>query len=258
VPSSSRLRPRFPAARRACLVALCALVAAAAAPAPDAPPPLPEVLPSLPAVKDGVFAVLLGLVESDSYGTLGSEHLGRDLARRGARSRLPYAELVELRRSPEQPGRLARVEARFRGPLNMSVPYTILGYHPGSIRADETCVFGERRLGDLQVPRAEGALLLQDVRAFELRQGRIRVDFDRWLDWLMGKALDDTTVSGIFVFRLRGRWIGQALGLNDSGQPRSGSFDFEQDKALIPPSEELKAVARHLRQVLKLLPAGQP
>jgi hypothetical protein len=236
------------------VVASLVLLAATAARAEAPPPALPEALPYQPLVKDGVFAVLLGLVESDSYGVLTSEHLGRDLARRGASSRLPYRKLREVRRAPEEPAGTARVDVLFEGPLRLSIPYTILGYHPGTLRADQTCVFREWRLDTLEVPSPGGPFPIQDVRAFAFREGGIRIDFDAWLDWLMGSALDDTQVSGIAIFRHRGRWIGLALGFNDKGEPRSGSFDFQLDKVLIPPSEELRAVARHLRRTLQALP----
>ena len=248
-----RVSPRLPPTCLAPLVVAALLLAPAAG--PDALLALPEVLPSEPLVKDGVFAVLVGLVASDSYGSLTSEHLGRDLTRRGARSRLPYRKLKELRRAPEDPGRTARVEAVFAGPLDMPVPYQILGYHPGSIRADEVCVLKEWRLGTLAIPRPDGPLPIEDVHAFTFRGGKIRIDFDAWLDWLMGSTLDDTNVTGIAIFRRRGHWIGMALGVNDRGAPRSGSFDFQQDRVLVPPEEELKAVARQLRQELAALPA---
>lgn len=253
VSSSLHVSPRPPPSFPASLVLVSSLLLAASV-HPEALPPLPEVLPAQPLVKDGVFAVLVGLVESDTYGSLTSEHLGRDLTRRGARSRLPYRKLRELRRAPGDPEGTAHVEAVFEGPLEISVPYTILGYHPGSLRADEVCAFTEWRLGTVEVPSPTGPVAIQDVRAFTFRSGKIRLDFDGWLDWVMGGALDDTNVTGIAIFRHRGRWIGVGLGWNDRGQPRSGSFDFEQDKVLIPPPEELRAVARYLRRRIQELP----
>jgi hypothetical protein len=245
------VRPRLPT-RRASLVLASSLLIAAGVQAP--PPQLPDTLPSDPQVKDGVFAVLLGLVETDSYGSLTSEHLGRDMVRRGVTSRLPYRKLRSLTRSSDEAQGTARVEVVFAGPLRMPIPYTILGYHPGSLKADETCVFREWRFGMVEVPVAAGSLAIQDVYAFTFQAGSIRIDFDAWLDWLMGSALDDTQVSGIALYRLRGRWIGLALGLNDKREPRSGSFDFQQDKVLIPPPEETRAVARHLRARMQALP----
>jgi hypothetical protein len=221
----------------------------------DAPPPLPEELPAQAGVKDGVFAVLLGLIETDSHGALTREHLERDLARRGATSRLPYRKLRELRRTPGESGGTALVDAVFAGPLEMGVPYTILGFHPGSLKAEEVCSFLEWRLGSLEVPSPRGPVSIQDVSAFTFRSGSIRLDFDAWLDWVMGHALDDTRVTGIAIYRHRGRWIGTALGWNDKGEPRSGSFDFQQDKVLIPPPDELKAATRYLRA--RLLTLGQ-
>jgi hypothetical protein len=251
VPPFFSVRSRLPAARRAAI-----LLAALLLPAPvhaDDLPPLPEALPVQPLVKDGGFAVLLGLVESDSYGSLTPDHLSRELARQGTHSRLPWRKLRELRRLPDEPGHSARVEVLFDGPLVMSIPYTILGYHPGSIRAAAECILKEWRLGSVEIALPSGTLSLDDVRAFTFRAGRIRMDFDAWLDWLMGSALDDTDVTGIALFRYRGHWIGLALGVNDKGEPRSGSFDFQDDKVLLPPPTELRAAARQLRLRLAAL-----
>ena len=67
------MSPRLPS-RHASLVLASSLLLAPTLQTPL--PLLPDALPSDPLVKDGVFAVLLGLVESNSYGSLTSEHLG--------------------------------------------------------------------------------------------------------------------------------------------------------------------------------------
>lgn len=225
---------------------------------------LPEALPIEPQVKDPVFAVLLAMVRSGLYGVLTREHLERELARRRLHSRLPYRTVREVVRLPEAPPRTARVRVRFEGPLDVSIPYSILWYHPGRIRGEEDCVFREWRLGTLQLAHeAEPAappttLQLDDVHLFGLETGSLAVDIDGWLDRLLGSALDDTDVSGLVVFGYGGRSYGMAMGYNRSQRARSGAFDFEGDRVVFPYSSELKTVGRLMRGRLEALRSEPP
>ena len=116
-------------------------------------PDLPAVLRIAAGVKDPVFAVLIGILESESYGTLSHARLEAELARQPARSRLPFRQMRDLQRLPSGLGE-ARVVLRFEAPVDQPIPYSILGYHPGSFGASTTCVFRERILdGAISRPR---------------------------------------------------------------------------------------------------------
>jgi hypothetical protein len=233
-----------------------------------AAPELPETLPFDPQVADPVFSVLVALVRADLHGTLTREHLVRELERRRVRSRLPYAAVREVVRLPGTAGAQALVTIRFESSLDVPIPYRILWYHPGRIRGGGICAFREWSLGNVGVPyrarpeTAAATLALSDVHVFELETGRLQVDIDGWLDRLMGSALDDTDLVGLAVFDLAGRGYGMALGHNSGQRPRSGAFDFREDRVVFPMSGELKAVARSLRARLESLerepPAGAP
>ncbi|MBI3931806.1 MAG: hypothetical protein HY317_00195 [Acidobacteria bacterium] len=240
------------------------LVALAGGASLPAAPDLPPALEAAPRVKDPVFALLLGLLDSDSFGTLTRERLEGELVRVRARTRLPYRRLIELRREAGEAGSPARVRAVFDGALDEPVPYSILGYRPGSVLATPACVFHEWTLGDVRVPlsrrvagRSEVTLVpLEDVHVLLLAEGALRIDFAGWLDFLLGASLDDTEVSAVLVFRTGGRWIGLALGYNDEGAPRSGAFDFAADKILFPYPAEMRAVAHHMRGRFEAIRGG--
>lgn len=216
-----------------------------------------ERLPLAATVKDAVFAVLVGLVDEDRYGTLTRERLEQELGRQKGRTRLPYRSLRELRRAPSAtvPGETAQVTAIFDGPLSVSIPYTILWYHPGRLAASPSCVFREWSLGTV---RLSAPLELRDVHVFALTGGRLRVDIDGWLDWLMGSGLDDTDVTGLLVFRYGGRRLGMAVGYNRNRRGRSGVFDFAEDKIVFPVPPELRTVGREMRARVETLLAGRP
>jgi len=225
-----------------------------------AAPELPAVLTIERSAKDPVFGVLIGLLESGTYGTLTLDRLERELGKDVSRSRLPYKKLRELRREPAAGG--ARVTLRFDAALAMPIPYSILGYHPGKIGASVSCAFREWNLGSVGVAHAGKAgaetLLLEDVHAFALERGRLLVDIDWWLDALMGAALDDTEVEAVVVLRRKGRWTGLALGHSRKGENRSGAFDFSDDRIVFPVSPEIKTISRQLRHQVERLLAQRP
>ena len=231
---------------------------------PAAPGELPDPLPLDPQVKDPVFSVLVGLIHSNLYGSLSGERLERAVSGQRGQSRLPYRRLRELRRVADPGGQSAQVSLVLDGDLKLPIPYTILWYHPGSFATSETCVFREWILGPMSVsvPAARkgqpaAPVDLQDVHLFALDQGRIAVDIDAWLDRLMGSALDDTVVTGILLFRRNGRWLAVAVGYNNDGKGRSGTFDFTEDRIVFPVPAEMKAVARQMRARMEALMASR-
>jgi hypothetical protein len=227
-----------------------------------APGELPDPLPLDPQVKDPVFSVLVGLIRSNLYGSLTQQRLQRAVSGQRGQSRLPYRHLRELRRVAGPAG-TAQVTLVLDGDLKLPVPYTILWYHPGRFLTSETCFFREWILGPMTVPVAaarEGqpatTVELQDVHLFALDHGRIAVDVDAWLDRLMGSALDDTVVTGILLFRRSGRWLAVAVGYNNDGKGRTGTFDFAEDRIVFPVPADMKAVARQMRAQMEALMAS--
>jgi len=215
-----------------------------------APSPLPielqDPLPVDRSVKDPVFAILIGMLESEGYGQLTRERLGEEIRRLGTRTRLPYQRVAWVSRRALEPGRTAEVTLQFLGPFKASVPYSILGYHPGHVEAAAACRFREWYLGEVTLG-ARGARF-DSVRLFSLEEGDLLVDIDGWLDFIAGRALDDTRVTGLAVLRQGERRFGLAFGVNKQGHFRSGVLDLRADKVLFPAPPELKGVGGDLRR----------
>lgn len=228
------------------------LCLAAASAHPGVGPPGSDIaswtdLPRAAAVKDPVFAILLGLLESDGYGTLTRAELDRELGRTGARTRLPYREVETIVRTQLDSGPGSEVTLRFAAAVRVRIPYSILGYHPGRIQSTALCRLREYSLGAISLRNPPAAL--QDVRLFSVEEGTLDVDIDGWFDALAGRRLDDMRLQRLAVVRYQGRRIGLGVGLNPKGANRCGAFDFAADDVVFPLPPALQAACKALRSV---------
>ncbi len=211
----------------------------------------PELLPLAPDVRDPVFAMLLAYVRTDRLGLVTRETVAQTLLERRQQSRLPWRLAREFVRAPGATEASATVTVRFDRPVDVAIPYRILWYHPGRIRASASCRFREWRLAELpfDAPKGERAASpLTDVRLFALEEGELLVDIDGWLDALLGEALDDTWIACLAVGRYRGREYGFAVGRNREGKPRIGVFDLSADSVVFPLPSDLRSANRAVRR----------
>ncbi|MCA9726131.1 MAG: hypothetical protein KC729_00505 [Candidatus Eisenbacteria bacterium] len=217
---------------------------------------LPIDLPQTAGVKDPIFSILVGLVEANIYGTLTRDRLKMQLERRHQKSHLPYDSVREVTRLPKGDGRpTEEITVHFDGRLKLPIPYSILGYNPGSFRASERCVFREWDLGTVTLQHARKVddrvetvpVVLENVHLFGLDEGEVSLDIDGWLDRMMGGNLDDTDIVGLMLCRYQGKWMGVAMGYNKDHRGRSGALDFGEDKVVFPSPDEIKTVGRTMR-----------
>jgi hypothetical protein len=197
--------------------------------------------------------MLVAYVRADQLGLVTRDAVAHTLAERRQKSRLPWRLAREFARAPGASDTSATVTLRFDGPVDVAIPYHILWYHPGRIRASPSCRFREWRLARLPFETRKGgqktaSSLLTDVRLFALDEGELLLDIDGWLDALLGDALDDTFVACLAVGRHRDREYGFAFGRNREGKPRIGVFDLSDDSAAFPLSPELRAANRAVRR----------
>jgi hypothetical protein len=212
-------------------------------PPPPALPDIGEPLPIAESVKDPLFSVLLGLVGAERHGVLKGERLDREVRARGGSERFLYGKIAWLSRRPLDAG-TSEVRVQFVSPIRLPFPYSILGYHPGSVRASSACRLREWKLGDVELGVRKSRFT--DVRLYAMEEGDVRADVDGWLDALAGDALDDTSVNGMGLLRYGARRYGVAFGVNKEGKGRAGVLDFGLDKVLMPPPPELRGVASDL------------
>jgi hypothetical protein len=207
-----------------------------------------ESIVSAPDVKDPVFAYLVGLVDMNVYGRIERDALEGVVGHSQNKSRLPYHVLTFLTREPE-PSRT--VTAAFEKPLRVPIPYEILTYNPGSLRATQEVILREYTLGDFLFEEGGREERISDVHLFGVLEGTILVDVDGWLDRLVGGKLDDTRVTGLALFHYKGERFGLAMGYNDDWKGRSGLLSLREDKIRFPSPPVMKTAAWKLRQYLE-------
>jgi len=211
-------------------------------------------------VANPVLACLASLVDEDLYGWVGQARLRRAVEE-GGDARIPWRDFLWVRRQARPPG-APLLTVRFLDRLHVPLPYALLGYHPGSLRATPRVEVVQWRQGPYAVAwtdeegRAQ-ALRVEDLELFGLREGEVVVDVDGWLDALMGGGLDDIRITGLALFRHEGRRLGLAFGYSPEGEGRTGVLDLGADKLLFPVPRPYLALGRSLRARSEALLRGE-
>lgn len=218
--------------------------------------PLPaEAVAPAPGVGDPIFAYLVGLVDADLYGTIDARFLAGVVESSGEDSGLPYRSLRSLTRVKGGLPFSNRLHAIFEEDLDLPIPYSILGYTPGSLRGSRTLSFREYPIGDFTFRYREDSERRQatfnDVLIFGIEDGRLRIDIDGWVDFIAGGKLDDTRVTGLALFSYQGERWGMALGYNKNWKGRSGALNLRENSIRFPSPRAMRSAAWKLRQILE-------
>ena len=199
-------------------------------------------------VKDRFYSYLIGLIQADTCGVLWASDLERVLGDYRGKTSIPFETILDIRRecNPSLDGR--QVSIAFTEDLKTPVPYSILGYHPGSVTASSIVRFIEWDISakSLRWSRTD-SLELSQIYVFGLCEGWAIVDIDLWLDKLLGGLLDDTRIVVMALFKYKGDWHGLAAGYDRSGGGRSGIFNFSENKILFPTPQELRMLGPYFR-----------
>jgi hypothetical protein len=215
-----------------------------------------EALPVPPSgVRDPLLELLFTIAEDDSLGTWDVAALARYETASGRRSRLPVSDVVRLTRRPataaeaeqRRGASVTRVwQLELAHALRMPLPYSFLGYHPGTLAAARTFVLSEWRLGDqtldVTVDGRQATSGVTDVCVLRLDTGWFMLDVDAWLDALLGGLLDDYWACGYVFARHEGRPLEASLLVKRDGGDDYGQFDLGHDRIVAHP----EAVARGL------------
>jgi hypothetical protein len=199
-------------------------------------------------VKDRFFSYLIGLAEVDTCGMLDATDLSRVLSEFRGQTAIPFETIKNISRECAGPNEPKQVAIRFTDELRTPVPYSILGYHPGSVRASPTVKFYE-----WDIPRKtlrwnrDESLHLSEIHVFGIYEGWAVVDVDAWLDAVLGDLLDDARIVVLALFKYQGDWHGLAAGYGPSGEGRSGIFNFSQNQILFPTPGNLRILGPYFR-----------
>ncbi|RKZ13449.1 hypothetical protein DRQ53_13305 [bacterium] len=202
-------------------------------------------------VTDPLFATMMAVIDADWFGEVGQAQLDSIVQANGG-TKLPHELFSAMRRIPVAGEPDSIVQIILAEEVDRPIPYSLLGYNPGSIRASQQLDFlhfaiGNRsylvRLDDDEEVEVE----IGDAQLFVIVEGYMKMDFDGWLDRLLGSKLDDMEVKAFLTFWWNEQRYSLGMGLSNKGRGKTGAFDFMADATLFPAPKELLVVGRELR-----------
>lgn len=224
-----------------------------------------------PEIREPFFEFLLNLAIGDSVGLWTGDDLRAQVADSERESRFPVETVVSIRRArpvPEARGKYPGMPVKAVWTLTLTsaqdnpMPYSILGYHPGSLRIAREMVFSELGPADLtityEIDDEKNVDLMTEVRLFCLEQGSVVLDADGWLDALLGSGLDDAWTLGFVIGRQEGKLVGLGVSLGRDERRIFGEFDFTQDKVLAHGRPPMAALSRASRRWLNVESGNLP
>lgn len=196
-------------------------------------------------VHDPLFAFVFSMAERDSLGTWTAADLLVFSKEWGEDSVFPLAgNLASLTREALPDGRVRyrrgvrcnrRWVVRFApARLEIPMPYSILGYHPGSLSFDSPLTLFEWRLGErtmhVTVEGSTRRYACDALTVFQIASGWIVLDIDGWIDRLLGKAADDAAMEGFAVGWIDGQLVGVGNSVGRKGRRMLGELNFRSDE----------------------------
>jgi hypothetical protein len=221
-----------------------------------------EAVPdSIPEIRDPLFEILVNFADGDSVGVWTGDELRQRVETTGRKSNMPmhflkYIERVKLHpdNAPTREGYRAwrQWQIVITGKLTMPLPYSILGYNPGSMHISKELILTEWHLGGptLYLPVEDGTRKVRcsDLKVFRIDEGFVGLDVDGWLDRLLGKLLDDTWNTGFLIGNAEGDRIILAQGYSKKMRPIFGEFDPKTDKVKVHGSPLARGLSTYVRK----------
>lgn len=207
-------------------------------------------VPPAPDVTDPVLAYLVSMLEADVYDTFTSAEIGRGSRMRQGKSLIPLGCFRWIGRGASASHSYVVTTIELTNEQVIPAPYSLLGYHPGSVIVPERVVLLEWQIGDLTIRerRRKKLVKIKDCYLWAVESGAVSVDIDAWVDALLGGSVDDITVRSLALFRLDGCPYAMAMGFNRNGKGRSGALDLKKNELVFPTPWQLKAAGKFLRR----------
>ena len=212
------------------------LAAALAVSAGAQSPPGRELILPPSEVKDTFFAWLVGVVDAGRDASIDNAGLREVLTEFRSTIALPFDRIGLVRHLAPQPDLRGKLDIEFDGDIDVPVPFSLLWYHPGSLRSTPVVRFEERRFSSL--PTAGGPAA-EPVYSFRLVEGEMVIDIDRWVDVLLGNIADDLTIRIVAIARWRGAWRCLLGGTGREDRRIIAAFDLARNTITFPVPHEL-------------------
>jgi len=193
-------------------------------------------------VKDTFLAYVLGIIHADIEVELDNAFLRGLLEEFKTTIDLPFDDVVLVSHLRVPSGGEA-LTVTFRHEMEIPVPFSLLGYHPGRIRASRIVIFEENRVA---VRTLDDGSTISPVYVFRLSEGFSGIDVDEWITFLFSSIIDDITIRVLAVFPYKDHWYCMMDGTGRKGQMIAGLLDFRTNRILFPLPGELRGFAATL------------
>ena len=193
-------------------------------------------------VRDTFFAWLVGVVDAGRDAAIDNAGLRDLLTEFRSTIALPFDRIVEVRHRAAAPGGRGTLSIDFDGEIDIPVPFSVLWYHPGTLRSTRTLRFDERHYP--VVPTGRDAAV--HVYAFRIVEGAMTIDIDAWLDALLGRIVDDFSVHLVAIARWRGSWRCLLGGTGREDRRIIAAFDLARNTISFPVPSELTRLGLEL------------
>lgn len=183
-------------------------------------------------VKDSFFAYVIGVIRSGVEVDISNAGMREILTEFKTSLDLPFDLVSSVRQHQEQAGGERTLSILFHESVKIPIPFSFLGYHPGSILASAQIRFADSPSAGAKpsVPPPT-----DPVFALRLTEGRVTVDVDDWLEWLLPGIVEDLSVNMIAIFKYQGDWF---CLLSGTGVRRGDAihefFNFTHNRIVFP------------------------
>lgn len=184
-----------------------------------------------------IVGVLLGELELDMDG---STLLDMFPEFSDGSGQVPFHQIKRVTRSRTESSNSSLITLSFIEDVRYPVPVDILGYHPGTVIFSRQIRFVESNIP----PDLEGIEIVREVR---VDSGTVGIDFDQWLDTLLGGWVDDVDARVLAVVRYRGEWYGLLGGDTPDGGWITGVYDLRNSRIIVRPPAELRLLGQKLK-----------
>ncbi len=207
-------------------------------PASNSSPPGRRV--SLSQVKDTFFSYVLGIVLTGLEVDIDNAQMRAILTEFQSKLKFPFDMVTRVIQHTELDSGARTISLIFTSDVLIPIPYSFLGYHPGTLKATERVNFRVTRSAytDPKDPSA-----YTPVYDLSLADGRILIDIDDWLVYLLSNVLDKLEVRHIVFFSYQKTWIGLVEGKGKVfNRDMREYFDFTNNKIIYPIPDKLDAM----------------
>jgi hypothetical protein len=220
-------------------IALAVLGIFAAPPAAAQVPPRTIAVPEHE-VEDVFFAYIVGVLLADApLNVSGDELLAMFPEFQDGGGQVPFLDITQVRRVPDPEGDGATITITFDQEIEYPVPVDILGYHPGTVYFSRVVTFRE---SVYPAPASEFA----HVRLVQVTSGWVGIDFDRWLDALLGSWVDDVAARVLAVVRHEDHWFALLGGDTPDGGWITGVYDLQSSRIVVRPPHALRELGQEM------------